>query len=50
LPNALRELPYGGAMEMLLAEDVEERELLKKLFEAICGEISEARQKKQTNL
>ena len=47
LPNAPRELPYEGAKEMLLVEDVEDRELLKKLFETICEELPEPRQKKK---
>ena len=41
LPNAPRELPYEGAKEMLLVEDIEDRELLKKLFEAMHRELPE---------
>ena len=39
LPDAPRELPYEGAKEMLLVEDIEDRELLAKLFEAMCEEL-----------
>ena len=39
LPNAPRELPYEGAKEMLLVEDIEDRELLAKLFEAMYEEL-----------
>ena len=41
LPNAPRELPYEGAKEMLLVEDIEDRELLKKLFEAMYEKLPE---------
>ena len=46
LPNAPYELPYEGAKEMLLIEDIEDRELLKKLFEAIYVELPEPNKKK----
>ena len=46
LPNALRELPYEGAKEMLLVEDIEDKELLKKLFEAMHEELPEPEKKK----
>ena len=46
LPNAPRELPYEGAKEMLLVEDIEDRVLLKKLFEAIYEELPEPKNKK----
>ena len=41
LTNAPRELPYEGAKEMLLVEDIEDRELLNRLFEAIFVELPE---------
>ena len=41
LPNAQSELPYEGAKEMLLVEDIEDRVLLKKLFEAMYEELPE---------
>ena len=46
LPNAPRELPYEGAKEMLLVEDIEDRVLLKKLFEAMYEELPEPKKKK----
>ena len=46
LPNALRKLPYEGAKEMLLVEDIEDRGLLKELFEAMCEELPEPKKKK----
>ena len=35
LPNAKRELPYPGAKEMLLIEEVDDREYLAKLLSVI---------------
>ena len=46
LPDAPRELPYEGAKEMLLVEDIEDRELLAKLFEAIYEEMPEPKKRK----
>ena len=46
MPEAPHELPYEGAKEMLLVEDIEDREFLKKLFEAICEDLPERKQKK----
>ena len=46
LPNAPRELPYEGAKEMLLVEDIEDRVLLKKLFGAMYEELPEPKKKK----
>lgn len=45
LQNAPRELPYEGAKEMLLVEDIEDRELLKKMFEAMYEELPEPKKK-----
>ena len=39
LSNAPRELPYEGAKEMLLVEDVKNGELLKKLFETLYEDL-----------
>ena len=38
-PNADMELPYEGAKEMLLVDDVENREFLKDLLEAMYDEL-----------
>lgn len=46
MPNADRELPYEGAKEMLLVEDVENREFLRSLLEAMVDELP-APEKKQ---
>ena len=39
MPDAERELPYEGAKEMLLVEDVDNRQFLKKLLEAMAEEL-----------
>ena len=41
-----RELPYEGAKEMLLVEDIEDRDFLHKLFEAMYEELPEPKKKK----
>ena len=41
LSNAPKEQPYEGAKDILLVEDIEDKELLKKLFEAIYEELPE---------
>ena len=45
-PNAEYQLPYDGAKEMLLVEDVEDRDFLGKLFEAMYEELPEPKKKK----
>lgn len=45
MPEAPRELPYEGAKEMLLVEDIENREFLEKLFEAIYAELPEPKKR-----
>ena len=39
LPNAPRELPYPGAKEMIVIEDVCDREKLCELLESVCEEL-----------
>ncbi|MBR4401134.1 MAG: TfoX/Sxy family protein [Synergistes sp.] len=46
MPAARRELPYGGAKEMLLVDDVENREFLRKLLEAMYPELPAPKKKK----
>ena len=47
LPQAARELPYPGAKEMLLVDNVEDRTFLKALLEAMYGELPEKRAKRK---
>ena len=46
MPNANRELPYEGAKEMLLVDDVENRVFLKELLEAMYPELPAPKKKK----
>ena len=46
MPNADRELPYEGAKEMLLVENVENREFLRELMEAMYDELPLPKKKK----
>lgn len=46
MPDALRQLPYEGAKEMLAVDDVENREFLCNLLEAIYSELPEPKRKK----
>lgn len=39
LPNATYELPYDGAKEMLLVDDVDDKKLLSRLFIAMYNEL-----------
>lgn len=47
MPEARRELPYEGAKEMLLVEDIEHKDFLNKLFEAIYEELHESKPRKR---
>lgn len=46
MPEAPRELPYEGAKEMLLVEDIDYRGFLNKLFEMMYEELPEPKRKK----
>ena len=46
MPNADMELPYEGAKEMLLVDDVENREFLRELLEAMYDELPALKKKK----
>ena len=46
MPDTPRELPYEGAKEMLLVEDIEDRAFLQKLFETMYEELPEPKKKK----
>ena len=40
MPDAERELPYEGAKEMLLVDNVDDREFLQRLLEEMYKELS----------
>ena len=46
MPDAPMEFPYEGAKEMLLVKDIENRDFLKELFEAMCEELPEPKKRK----
>ena len=46
MPDADKELPYEGASEMLLVDDVEDREFLRDLLEAMYDELPAPKKKK----
>ena len=45
MPDADRELPYEGAKEMLLVDNVDNREFLTSLLEAMYDELPAPKQK-----
>ncbi len=46
MPEAEMEQPYEGAKEMLLVDDVDDREFLCELLEAMYDELPEPKKKK----
>ena len=46
MPNATYELPYEGAKEMLLVDNVDSKEFLSKLFDEMYNELPTPKKKK----
>ena len=46
MPDADTELPYEGAKEMLLVDNVENRDFLRDLLEAMYDELPAVKKKK----
>ena len=46
MPDASKELPYDGAKEMILVDDVDNREFLCELVEAMYEELPAPKKKK----
>lgn len=46
MPNTDLELPYDGAKEMLLVDDVDNKEFLTELLEALYAELPATKKKK----
>ena len=46
MPDAEREIPYEGAKEMLLVDNVDNREFLTELLASMYGELPEPKKKK----
>ena len=47
MPNAVYELPYDGAKEMLLVDEVDNKEFLIGLFDAVYDDLPAPKQKKK---
>jgi TfoX/Sxy family transcriptional regulator of competence genes len=47
MPEARRELPYEGAKEMLLVDNVDSRQFLTELVEAMYPELPELKKRKK---
>ena len=45
MPNATMEIPYDGAKEMILADDIDNREFLCKLVRSMWEELPEKKKK-----
>ena len=45
MPHAQKELPYDGAKEMLLVDDVDDRAFLRALLEAMYPQLPEPKKK-----
>ena len=48
MPDAPRELPYDGAKEMLLLENLDDREFVKELRERMYAELPLTKKRKKT--
>ncbi len=46
MPSAIKELPYEGAKEMLLVDNVEDRDFMKTLLTAMYEDLPAANKKK----
>ena len=49
MPAAICNLPYQGAKEMLLVDEVDSKAFLTKLFEAMYDELPVPKQKRKNN-
>ena len=49
MPAAICELPYEGAKEMLLVDEVESKKFLTELFEAMYDELPSPKLKRKNN-
>lgn len=45
MPNAVKELPYEGAREMLLVDNVDDKAFLRELLEAMLDELPAPKKK-----
>lgn len=47
MPDAALEPPYEGAKDMLLVENVDDKEFLRELFEAVCPYLPQPKKKRK---
>ena len=47
MPDASMELPYEGAKEMILIDDVDDRDFLNELLDAMYDELPAPRKKRK---
>ena len=47
MPDASMELPYEGAKEMILVDDVEDRDFLSELLESMYDELQKKKKKRK---
>ncbi len=47
MPDASMELPYEGAKEMILVDDIEDKEFMRELLEAMYDELPAPKKKKK---
>ena len=50
MPEAVREPPYEGAKDMLLVDNVDDREFMTILFEAMYPELPERKRKQEATV
>lgn len=48
MPEAVSELPYENAKEMLLVDNIDDKDFLCRLFDAMLDELPEPKKKKRT--
>jgi len=49
LPNVSYEAPYDGAKEMILVDNVDDKEFLRVLFEAMYPELPQPKKKRKSS-
>ncbi len=48
MPDAIKELPYDGAKEMLSVQNTDDKDFLCRLFDAMADELPEPKKKKSS--
>ena len=50
MPDAPREIPYEGAKEMLLVQQVDDRAFLARLIPALCAELPAPKRRREKKI